>query len=166
MTRDCPFAGPAVSRVCFLHLEGSRPAPHQEGWALEALKYAGSYVPPTSLALSPSAAANCNFERRPQMTLAAKSPEGEALPARRGPLRTREALRPSAPFQARFGCQFDPLSRCHTPKGAWHSSQPCATHRPEGKNARLAYRYRPETTRSRNWRRASPQITARRPRPA
>lgn len=40
-----------MTRACSLQKEGSRLAPHQEGWALEALKYAGSYVPPTSLAL-------------------------------------------------------------------------------------------------------------------
>lgn len=51
-TRNWPLAGPEVTRASSLHIEGSRLVPHQEGWALEALKYAGSYVPPTSLALS------------------------------------------------------------------------------------------------------------------
>jgi hypothetical protein len=87
MTRGWPLAGPAVSRVRSLHIEGSRPAPHQEGWALEALKYAGSYVPPTSLALSPSTTANCGFKRRPQMTLSAKPfREEESPPCDRRPL--------------------------------------------------------------------------------
>jgi hypothetical protein len=51
MTQNRPLADPEVTRASSLQNEGNRLAPHQEGWALEALKYAGSYVPPTSLAL-------------------------------------------------------------------------------------------------------------------
>ena len=45
-------------------------------------------------------------------------------------MRTREALKPSVPFRARFGCQPDSLRRFYVPKDSWRSSQPCATPQP------------------------------------
>lgn len=138
VTRGWPLAGPAVTRACSLRIEGSRLAPHQEGWALEALKYAGSYVPPTSLALFSLRHTEVQLRKvSPNDPCRRALPKKRALPVKRGPLQAREALRPSAPFRTRFGCQPDSLVRLHVPRDTWRSSQPCAFPR---RGRRLAYR--------------------------
>jgi hypothetical protein len=138
MTRNRPLAGPDLARACSLRNEGSRLAPHQEGWALEALKYAGSYVPPTSLALSSLRCSELQLRKTsPSDPFSQALPKKRALPVKRGPLRAREALRPSAPFQARFGYQSDSPSRFRSIRRPRLALEPALRTSPRGRSPRL-----------------------------
>lgn len=152
-----------MNRACSLRIEGSRLAPHQEGWALEALKYAGSYVPPTSLALfslhrtevqlrkvSPNDPFSRAFRRR--------SPPREERPlASKGGVEAKRALSGAIRLPVR------PTRSLPCPEGHL-ALEPALRSPPTGLPPRLPQR--PKTTRSRNWRRISPQIAARRTQPA